>query len=332
MIRPERVRILINPRARANRTRRIDADKVRGLVGPAPKVTVTHTKDMVAPLAAEVIGGGTDLVVVAGGDGTLHLLVTELVRASSTGGGGIPPLLILRSGTMNMAANNFADPRSPVLELRVLGALLEGGPFEVPTIRAAPLAVSAGNLDRPIYGFVFANGIAFSILKEYYAGEPSVARAFNVTASIVAGAFISKDIERKYFPDLSSIVRVDGREVMKRHLRIAVAASAPRLLLWFTPFAGLEPADGCFHFLANNMKTRKIARHFWPLCRGRYSGPGYFNGSVREVEILDGGGFTVDGEVYEDHGQRVDVRIEAGPPLEFVNLDQPGPSRVKTRR
>ncbi len=328
-----RIGVLINPRARGNRKDPMDPDTVQALVGDC-SVFVTRESREVPGVVGRLLDDSPDLLVVSGGDGTLHLLLTEVLRqrdrthACDGGRAGpqdnqIPTFLMLRGGTMNMAANNLSTSRAPLMELRVLGRFLRGRgasrPWPVRTV--SPLRIEADHLDHPLYGLVFANGIAFRILNEYYRGTPSVTRAFNVTASIIAGAFMSKELERRYFTPLNATVRVDGEVADRKDLRISVASAVPKLLLWFTIFENHPPlAEDQFHFLANFLPTREIARHFWGLCRGQWEGPGHLNHPVRHVELVGPGGFTVDGEVYdlpEGTGRCV---LTAGPPVRFLDL------------
>ncbi len=315
-----RIGVLINPHARGNRKDPMDPDTVRALVGDC-SVFVTRESREVPDAVGRLLEDSPDLLVVSGGDGTLHLLLTEVLHRAPPE--RVPTLLMLRGGTMNMAANNLSTSRAPLMELRVLGGFLRSrgtaGPWPVRTV--SPLRVEADHLDHPLYGLVFANGIAFRILNEYYRGTPSVTRAFNVTASIIAGAFMSKELERRYFARLTATVRVDGEVAGRKDLRISVASAVPRLLLWFTIFENHPPlAEDQFYFLANFLPTREIARHFWGLCRGQWEGPGHVNHPVRHVEMTRAGGFTVDGEVYDRPEGEGRCVITAGPPVRFLDL------------
>lgn len=315
-----RIGVLINPRARGNRKDPMDPDTVRALVGDC-SVFVTRESREVPDVAGRLLDDSPDLLVVSGGDGTLHLLLTEILRRVDPH--RLPAFLLLRGGTMNMAANNLSTSRAPLMEMRVLGRFLRGrgtaGPWPVRTV--SPLRIEADHLDHPLYGLVFANGIAFRILNEYYRGTPSVTRAFNVTASIIAGAFMSKELDRRYFARLNATVRVDGEVAGRKDLRISVASAVPRLLLWFTIFENHPPLSGdLFHFLANFLPTREIARHFWGLCRGQWEGPGHVNHPVRRVEMTGAGGFTVDGEVYDLPEATGRCVLTAGPPVRFLDL------------
>ncbi len=315
-----RIGVLINPRARGNRKDPMDPDMVRTLVGDCA-LFVTRESREVPDAVGRLLSDSPDLLVVSGGDGTLHLLLTEVLRRVEPD--RIPVFLLLRGGTMNMAANNLSTSRAPLMEMRVLGRFLRGrgGAEPWPVCTVSPLRIDADHLEHPLYGLVFANGTAFRILNEYYRGTPSVARAFNVTASIIAGAFMSKDLERRYFSRLNATVRVDGEVVGRKDLRISVASAVRRLLLWFTIFENHPPLSADqFYFLANFLPTREIARHFWGLCRGQWEGPGHVNHPVRRVEMTGAGGFTVDGEVYDLPEGTGRCILTAGPPVRFLDL------------
>ncbi len=317
---PVRVAVLVNPRARGNRRDPVDLATVRALVGEC-QVFVTDDPTDLPAVTDQMLAEMPDLLVVSGGDGTLHLLLTELLHREPAE--RVPTFLLLRGGTMNMAANNLSTGRSPLMELRVLGEFLRAGrPKDSWPVRTvSPLRIESDHLGRPLFGLVFANGTAFRILNEYYVGTPSVTRAFNVTASIIAGAFVNRDLERKYFSRLNATVTVDGEVVGRKDLRIAVASAIPKLLLWFTIFEHHPPlARGQFYFLANFLPTREIARHFWGLCRGQWEGAGHVNHPVRMVEMTGAGGFTVDGEVYDRPEGEGRCVITAGPQVRFLDL------------
>lgn len=322
-LRPSEVTVLVNPWARGNREYPVTREAIRSLMGSEPVVYVTGSREEVPLVVREILRDHCKLLVTAGGDGTIHILLSDAVPVAREMGVELPTFLFLRGGTMNVAPNNLGSGRSPLMELMVLGSLLRGEAIGSARLkRASPLQVECSGLPGVIYGFVFANGIAFRILKEYYNGEPSPARAFNVTASVIAGAFVSKEMEERYFPQLEATVIVDGRVVGQHRMRLVVASSLTRMLLWFSPFdEATERGSSQFNVLANFMDTRDLAAHFWSLCRGRYQGPGHFNGPGSEVRIEGGGGFTVDGEVYEV-GVASALTIRTGPSVEVLDLSE----------
>jgi len=316
---PRNIRVLINPNARINKRKRICKDTVETLLIHEADVYVTETLSELPAAVEKILRGPTDLLIVSGGDGTLHLLLTEMLRQCNDAQ-NLPPLMVLRGGTMNMVANNLGNNRSPLMELRILGKILLDCDVKTLPLQSLPvLKIDSSVTPNPLYGLVFANGIAFRILKEYYNGEPSPVRAFNVTASCIMGAFLSKEQEKKYFPKLQANVIVDGKLVGRKDLRISVAAAAPKLILWFTVFDDKEATSDGFFFLANFMKTKELAKNFWSLCRGGYEGDGHINMVVKEVKMEGADGFTIDGEVYEPTVRDI-CTITRGPSVRYLDL------------
>jgi hypothetical protein len=316
---PEHIRVLINPNARVNKHKEISKETVETLLIHEADVLVTEAVSALPGAVEKILLGPTDLLIVSGGDGTLHLLLTEMFRQCKDSD-LFPPLMVLRGGTMNMVANNLGNYRSPMMELRILGKiLLDGDARKLPLQRLPVLSVESSVAPNPLYGLVFANGIAFRILKEFYNGEPSPARAFNVTASAIIGAFLSKEQERRYFPRLQASVAVDGKVVGRKDLRISVASAAPKLILWFSVFDDKTATEDGFFFLANFMKTKEIARNFWSLCRGGYEGDRHINRAVREVKMEGAEGFTIDGEIYEATNKDI-CTIRRGKAVRYLDL------------
>ena len=96
-----RVGLVLNPKA--HRARRAGKQLARALEksGAAPLMLLTTTVDSPGTdQAATLLRAGVDLVVVAGGDGTIRQVVSELV------GTGVP-LAILPTGTANLFARNL---------------------------------------------------------------------------------------------------------------------------------------------------------------------------------------------------------------------------------
>jgi diacylglycerol kinase family enzyme len=64
----------------------------------------------VAPAVQEAVDGRPDLIVVAGGDGTIATAAGVLVRAAAEPGNDVPPLAILPTGTRNHFARDLGIP------------------------------------------------------------------------------------------------------------------------------------------------------------------------------------------------------------------------------
>lgn len=317
-----KIAILVNGNARTNRLHPITPESVYAQLGFNVPVYITKKLDDVPVVLDKLLNENLDLLAISGGDGTIHHFLTHLLNLSN--GRPIPKILILRGGTMNIAAGNLGSKRLPLLELRALKVFLNdpensGGKSHVVT----PLKIDGLKENQSLYGFLFAAGIAPRILEEYYKGESSPTRAVNVTTTILLESFISKKGESRFFKPVESSIEIDGTLYDEPNFKIAVATPLPKLLLWFSVFDESKgPLNGQFHFLVNSMKTSQIARNLWPLSRGTYDGPGQFKGIVKHVRFEKPGICTIDGELYGSESSTNPVQISPGPELEFLDLSK----------
>lgn len=129
-----RVGLVVNPiGTRALAAQRLLVDRCRELGWPLPLVVATTPDDPGAGAAARLLERGIDLLVVAGGDGTVREVATALVRATST-----VPLGVIPTGTANLFAHNLGLPRR---DLRRAVDVALGGAGRV---GAAAVAVDVG--------------------------------------------------------------------------------------------------------------------------------------------------------------------------------------------
>lgn len=316
-----KVGLLINYNAKKIRKKKITELKIRKFFNEDFFILSTYDVSEIKVAINKMLDKGIELLGLCGGDGTVHLCISELIN-SSRGIFTLPSLFILKGGTMNISAENLCRSRTLYEDLTILSILHNNCYTDAKWTDVSPLKFQCELWKEPKYGFLFGNGVSFNILNAYYEnGEKSATRAFNLTASIIAGAFISKELEERYFKNIKTRILIDGSLFPYNEIKISVATPLPKLLLWFSPFDttnGVREKD--FYFLANAMSTSEIARRFWPLCRGKYQGERHFSGLSKKVIMGTQNGFTIDGEVYRVL-QKINLTIEAGQLLKFLNLN-----------
>lgn len=190
--------VVINPIAGPGRTRTIGActDLARSVLSThqfETEVRVTTGPDDAGRFADEGVGGGVDLLVAWGGDGTVN-------GCASAVAGTRVPLAIVAGGSGNGLARDLGLP------LNVAAALHVAATGRVRTIDAGELHGSlffnvagvgldariADRLARPgarrgLLGYVFATGAE---LRHYEAGRYSIRNAFDVDGRIAAADII----------------------------------------------------------------------------------------------------------------------------------------------
>ena len=311
----------MNSFAKRRRNQLITPEMAEQMLHLNVPVYATRSLQELQDVVARILRDGTELLVISGGDGTIHLLLTELINQGGDFG-KYPEFVILRGGTMNMAAASLGTRRAPLMELRALGVALElesRQGISIPLKHVRPLRIDG--YPRPLYGFVLAAGVPPRILQEYYKGEPSAARAANVTTRILLESFMKRHGDTRFLKSVKSEIMMDGKPYESSNYKVIVASPLPKLLLWFDLFdSSIGPLQKGFFCLINSMKTKAIARNFWNLSRGKYKGSGHVNSIFNKLYIEKLEPFTVDGEIYDKIENSSGFTITSGPLLNFMDL------------
>jgi len=313
--------VLINSLAKRNRKNPVILEGARNLLSFPVIICNTRSLKELEPALDRLFREKINILVTSGGDGTIHQIVTAMISMFGENA-DFPAILPLKSGSINMLTNNLKMDSHPMSDLSHLDAAVKlwGRGMKPELHRISCLRFESDAFQGRKYGFIFANGIVFKILKEYYReGEPGIARAFNVTTAILAQSFAGNE-KNSYLNKVNCRTSIDGKKFIDDKIVISLACTFPELLLWFNIFdsaKGLRTSD--FYLAVNSMPRSELAKNFWPLCRGRYKGERHFNGLAKEAILETDAGFTIDGEVY-DPGRHFSLKITNGPVLNFINL------------
>lgn len=261
---------------------------------------------------------GINLLIINGGDGTLQMTITELIKQMPAE--KIPIILPLRGGTMNMVTNNLGIRKSPIDTVRIMMRHVDAfnrGEEELSTIPLKVLKIRDDRLGVR-YGFTFSNGIVYKIHKAYYAtGSPSFQTAVNLTTTIIGSFALGTSTSKKYFEKIKAHIEIDGRPYPYDRVLLSVASVLKKLVLWFKPFhepdrKGLDD----FYFFAISINSFDIVANIRALSTGRLVHEKSFNGIARTVRIQSETGYGIDGELTDDEPS--DVTITEGPPINFL--------------
>jgi diacylglycerol kinase family enzyme len=110
-----RALLVVNPRATTTTPAGRDLLAQALAHGLALEVVATAFRGHAAEAVAEAVRGGTELVVVHGGDGTVNEAVNGLMAAvGGTGAADAPALAVVPGGSANVFARALGTPRHPV--------------------------------------------------------------------------------------------------------------------------------------------------------------------------------------------------------------------------
>src|SRR5262249_41490731 len=154
-----------------------------------------------------------------GGDGATLFLLSAMVPAYSSG--TMPPIALLRGGSVNTIAANLGIAGTPEQLLERLVA--SASDCTLPMREQDLLRVGEH------HGFLFASAMGARFLEAYYrAPLPGPAWASLLAARTVASALASGDFARRLFSSVPMQIYLDGEERLPEdRYRLLVASTVP---------------------------------------------------------------------------------------------------------
>jgi diacylglycerol kinase family enzyme len=316
---PGDIAVFVNPRSRENRRHPGLALELASVVGDAGRVFAPGSLDELSSMAAGVKDAGPGVIAVHGGDGTLHKVMTALGRAF--GDAPLPPIAVLRGGTMNVVASSLGISTKPAAFLRMLAETARAGtPLNLLPRRCLRVGEHLG--------FVFGNGLAANFLSEYYADDKyGPKRAAWLLARTLASAMIRGPFARKIFKRFHGEVRVDGQLLPQTRFLGVNAATVREVGMGFKLNHRADDDPERFGVLA--IHTRPIGLMFdvAAVHRGRGMPAAHaFSAVASTLEMTPeppaGGGrppemsYTIDGDLYRSSAPS--LRVTLGPRVLFV--------------
>ncbi|MCX5859641.1 MAG: diacylglycerol kinase family protein [Proteobacteria bacterium] len=311
--------ILVNPNSGKNKKGRYGPEVLEGILkGEAIARTISSGPAVEAALR-EFRDRGVDLLCVSGGDGTMHLTLTEAVLFAREEKWELPLFYPLRGGVMNSVTNELSGLKgNPVSQckklLPVYRRIKEG---ETPRINPQPiLRIEDPEAPRgEIYAFIFTGGMLYRGFEAYYTGAPPTpVKAFTMACRIIHGVAV-KNHWAAFSPEK---VSADGRPLSYDGILFTVAATIRKLTLWFSPFAPAPLSDNFYAYICA-LSPAETIRHIYAYSLGKRTHERLFNQTARELVIEGVKGYVVDGEIYRrENGYR--VRITSGPTLRVLQL------------
>lgn len=298
--------IIVNANAHKGAFVRRHLSALRAKCRADERLYVSHSRDELARIAAEVAAARPDTVALLGGDGTLTATLSALYSAT----GALPErVLVLRGGTMNTVASGLGVPRGTPLSLleRFRGLDAQAGR------RAYTL-----ELDGRV-GFLFSAGLMYAFLAEYYT-QPlgtGVFGAGSLLASGVASALVRSPLAARLSAGLSVSLQLDAQRLPMRDYLFVGAATVPEVGLGFAPYARVLRAPEGFQLLAYAGRIRGLVPRLVRFARGA-AVPDTVDALVRTA-VIDAGEqpipYSLDGELYESRGP---ISLRLGPAIRVL--------------
>ncbi len=267
----------------------------------------------------EAAAMGPEILAVNGGDGTVHGVLTELMRLDSP----LPDLAIVPGGTTNMTANDLNANAPLESSLRRLGELSQLPPERRSRV-GRPLLKVSGAGDGPQFGFFLGAGVVLDGMDHFRTkvGSHGLRGELAAGISLLRGLLGMAWGDDAWAAGRSAAFALDGEARSHERQVLLVATSLERLFLGMRPWWG--ESQGAIHLTSVRRRPKAVLRRAPALLSGRRHrkmsrSEGYFSSNVDAFDLYPDNGFALDGEVFRvDSGKS--VRVEATASIPFLSL------------
>ncbi len=302
--------IIVNCNSRKYlRSRRDPLRSFREIGDPFVDVRLTRSVEEVRQVLLDFREQGIPFVATSGGDGTIHYTLTELMHLYRDE--PLPPLLILKGGTMNNISKSIGLKGDDAAILRRAVDRLRKGD-ELRSCRRDTMKIDESSC------FLFGNGLTADFLSEYYRRGKSYTRLIHFVGEAIVSS-VRKN-PHSLFRGFRGRVFADGQPLGDASFLGILAGTVEHIGLGFAPLPRATELDGSFHLIATGMRPAELAGNLMKLRRGKpISNPRHFDGVVRKLrlECDDPFLYTMDGDLFESDGV---LTVEAGRPVQLVSV------------
>jgi diacylglycerol kinase (ATP) len=305
--------IVVNPLAKYYRKNRDAKHHLEARLGPNDVLASSNSLTHLERIAEDFKARQISLLAISGGDGTgSHTLsIFDRVYGSTP----MPPVALLRGGTMNTSCNGIGIIRGHPHELldRIIRRLNAGKSLatkRVGTVRCNGQA-----------GFVFGIGVIPNFLEEYYARGrpfPSPTSAAMLLGRCIFSALVQGPFVRKIVKPVSVDVIVDGYRWPETEYFTLGAATVPQIGLGFTPFYHIDETHAQFQIIGFHCGPIRFMMDLPLIYRGVATGSDHTTQAMANRAVLRGRNgkftYTIDGDLFDTE----ELVVETGPSFDVV--------------
>lgn len=306
--------VILNPASQRNRKQRQRfLEEIQRY--PALRWVELHDFAELPQILRDLLKAGINCLIVAGGDGTVHGVLTALFNETTFQ--TLPILAVIPSGMTNLIALELGMGSRPILALRRVMARLEAArPGERLCDMQRVLSLSLNNGAPSLYGMFMGGGAFYDatmITRRQIHGlglRHSVAAFVAIVTSLIRALRGRNESGSLLYRGHAMQLTFDGQPGEDGLHFVFLATTLRRLLFGINPFWG----EGVgVRYLSIRFPPSRFLAAIWPILRGRPKpwmlDKGYSSAVVTELQIETESPFMLDGEVVVPHsGQLVTIR------------------------
>lgn len=305
--------LLSNPLAKTN-WRTVGHTKLRALLpDPDAAYETPSIGALEGALEALLLGHAVNVLVLNGGDGTIHHTLNAALRVTERHHIPTPLFLFVNGGGMNMLARVFGTRGHPIRTMDKFLSHARGARFGTLPKRGVPLLATREPSGALRYGTIFGSELVFNALTMYERfgqGYPGLARfVFEVAAGYTLRTALWNRFGHLLDAPLTPLVI--GRETFARYTSV-VATTVPLQLVKGAVATVRSMASPGGMNVVGVLPTDKgeVIRLMAPLALGANAKGVVYRRDVPRVVVH--GAYTLDGERFDRH------ESDAKAPLEVI--------------
>lgn len=312
------VGVIVNALSQRNKT---ELDDLIALLKNWPKTDlhILQGIDGLQDALVSLATGGCEFLVVAGGDGTVQAVVTELINGAMFE--ELPKLVLVPSGMTNVISEDCGLKGVPLEALSDFFLRQEAGFVE--TVSKPVLTMDLGHGEAPVHGFLLGAGLFYTAVSYSRANVQSRGAGQSSQVALTLIAFFLRSLlgRLKESEGHLPVTWCDDadREVRSPDLCLFLVSTLSKLNVRLSPFWGTE--DGDLKFTTIDYPGRRLWRGLIPAARGKpkkwFEAQGYRSFNKRSVTMKIGGTLVFDGELFEPDPD-VPVTLSAAHHIDFV--------------
>ncbi len=307
----KKIGVIINPRAKKLRRMKTSAEETftEASHGCAD-IRITSDINDIGLYLKDFKKKGYKYIGVAGGDGTLHHVLTESIRIY--GKKNIPPILILKGGTMdNVSKTIDIHGWGPSILNRFAEKIKNGETIKTHTRDTIKIK------DR--YCFLFGLGFVTNFLELAYKGEKGILKNIQVVLIGIYQAIIENEKSPGYlYQGFAADIIADGKKIPISYVRSLLCGTVEYIATGLKPLYAANHKNGTFHLLVSNLSPKEFILKLHKFLRGiKFKHKDTYDNLCSKLLIKAGRKFeyTMDGDIYFSDGE---LLVETGPQIKLV--------------
>lgn len=302
--------IITNPHSKLNKRNPGTPQLLGYILGEHGRLAITQSLQDLSRVAYKFRDSNIDILAINGGDGTISKTLTAFVEAY--GDKPLPKIALLRGGTMNVLANNLGISGSPP---RILFRLCEAYSGDAPlrTERVSSLNVNGA------YGFLYADGIAYNVLDEFYQNKTGPVGAALLVLKLGLATLFKTQMFYRLIKSQQVELKTDKRQHQHRSLSV-MAASIERMPYGLRLFPAARAHRNEFQYFSVTAEPEKLLQRILPvvLLTQPKDYESKVGGLATSLSIKAHPGYTysLDGELFRAETET--VNLGKGPDIDFI--------------